>query len=214
MRGLLALFVALFAFSAEANQPKWLELMNQYRAMAKQPPVTEDPALSRGDAIHAEFTAKNKVLEHAEEPSFARLHDRRRPRRALEQRRRRQVRAGRDRTMDAGSVSRFGNSRSQAEDHGLRPGDRAQARPTHGSTSSAAWARFPPAPSFRSFGPPTTPRRRCSATRARRPSPRTAARVIRRNRDFRSSCSSARDCPERDGLRACSRPVCRSNTAS
>jgi hypothetical protein len=67
----LALFVAVSSYSLSAHaDPQWLELMNQYRAMAKQPPVTEDPALSKGDAIHAEFTAKNQVLEHAEDPTL------------------------------------------------------------------------------------------------------------------------------------------------
>ena len=40
-------------------QPGWLKRVNYYRAMAKLPPVVEDPALSKGDLAHATYLVKN-----------------------------------------------------------------------------------------------------------------------------------------------------------
>ena len=40
-------------------QPGWVKRVNYYRAMAKLPPVVEDPELSRGDLAHATYLVKN-----------------------------------------------------------------------------------------------------------------------------------------------------------
>jgi len=40
-------------------QPGWLKRVNYYRAMAKLPPVVEDPALSKDDLAHATYLVKN-----------------------------------------------------------------------------------------------------------------------------------------------------------
>jgi hypothetical protein len=48
--------------------PDWLAAMNAYRAQAKLPPVTEDPAFSQDDLAHARYSVKNHVLQHSEDP--------------------------------------------------------------------------------------------------------------------------------------------------
>ena len=47
-------------------QPGWLKRVNYYRAMAKLPPIVEDPALSKGDLAHATYLVKNfgDKIEH------------------------------------------------------------------------------------------------------------------------------------------------------
>jgi len=47
-------------------QPGWLKRVNYYRAMAKLPPIVEDPALSEGDLAHATYLVKNfrNKIEH------------------------------------------------------------------------------------------------------------------------------------------------------
>ena len=47
----------------------WLAAVNLYRSNAGLPAVTEDPALSDGDQKHAQYTARNDVLAHTEDPS-------------------------------------------------------------------------------------------------------------------------------------------------
>ena len=47
----------------------WLRYMNYYRATAGEPPVTEDPSLSAGDANHARYTVANGILCHCEDSS-------------------------------------------------------------------------------------------------------------------------------------------------
>jgi hypothetical protein len=42
-----------------AAQPEWLKRVNHYRAMAKVPPIVEDPALSTGDRAHTMYLVKN-----------------------------------------------------------------------------------------------------------------------------------------------------------
>jgi uncharacterized protein YkwD len=54
---------------APAARPQgWLEHLNFYRAAAGLPPVAEDPALTRGDRLHAIYIVKNGVLQHGEDP--------------------------------------------------------------------------------------------------------------------------------------------------
>jgi uncharacterized protein YkwD len=40
-------------------EPGWLRRVNYYRAMAKLPPIVEDPALSKGDLAHTTYLVKN-----------------------------------------------------------------------------------------------------------------------------------------------------------
>lgn len=40
-------------------EPGWLRRVNYYRAMAKLPPIVEDPELSKGDLAHARYLVKN-----------------------------------------------------------------------------------------------------------------------------------------------------------
>ena len=49
-----------------AAEPGWLKRVNYYRAMAKLPPVVEDPSLSKGDLAHATYLVKNfrDKIEH------------------------------------------------------------------------------------------------------------------------------------------------------
>jgi uncharacterized protein YkwD len=49
-----------------AAEPGWLRRVNYYRAMAKLPPLVEDPALSSGDLAHATYLVKNDrdKIEH------------------------------------------------------------------------------------------------------------------------------------------------------
>jgi len=42
-----------------AAEPDWLRRVNYYRAMAKLPPIVEDPALSKGDRAHTIYIVKN-----------------------------------------------------------------------------------------------------------------------------------------------------------
>jgi hypothetical protein len=42
-----------------ATEPDWLRRVNYYRAMAKLPPIVEDPALSSGDRAHTMYIVKN-----------------------------------------------------------------------------------------------------------------------------------------------------------
>jgi len=48
------------------DEPGWLKRVNYYRAMAKLPPVVEDPTLSKGDLTHATYLVKNfrDKIEH------------------------------------------------------------------------------------------------------------------------------------------------------
>ncbi len=50
-----------------AVEPGWLKRVNYYRAMAKLPPVVEDPTLSKGDLAHATYLVKNyrDKIEHS-----------------------------------------------------------------------------------------------------------------------------------------------------
>jgi hypothetical protein len=43
----------------EVAEPGWLKLINHYRQLARVAPVTEDPALSRGDRAHAKYLVRN-----------------------------------------------------------------------------------------------------------------------------------------------------------
>ena len=62
-----------------AVEPGWLKRVNYYRAMAKLPPVVEDPTLSKGDLAHASYLVKNYrdkiehgglgALMHTEDPA-------------------------------------------------------------------------------------------------------------------------------------------------
>jgi uncharacterized protein YkwD len=49
-----------------APEPGWLKRVNYYRAMAKLPPIVEDPTLSEGDLAHATYLVKNfrDKIEH------------------------------------------------------------------------------------------------------------------------------------------------------
>src|SRR6266478_1671404 len=51
---------------AAGPQPGWLRRMNYYRAMAKLPPIVEDPVLSKGDLAHATYLVRNfrDKIEH------------------------------------------------------------------------------------------------------------------------------------------------------
>lgn len=49
--------------------PSWLATVNQYRAAANLPPVSEDAAYSNGDYLHARYAVKNNVLQHSEDPA-------------------------------------------------------------------------------------------------------------------------------------------------
>jgi hypothetical protein len=42
-----------------AAQPEWLMRVNYYRAMAKLPPIVEDPAASKGDRAHTMYIVRN-----------------------------------------------------------------------------------------------------------------------------------------------------------
>lgn len=48
--------------------PEWLAYVNDYRAMAKLPRVTENPDWSYGDWLHGRYSVKNDVLAHTEDP--------------------------------------------------------------------------------------------------------------------------------------------------
>lgn len=48
--------------------PNWLSTVNQYRAVAGLPAVSEDAGYSSGDLLHARYTVKNNVLQHSEDP--------------------------------------------------------------------------------------------------------------------------------------------------
>ena len=60
-------------------EPGWLRRVNYYRAIAKLPPIVEDPALSKGDLAHTTYLVKNfrnKILHgglgaemHTEDPA-------------------------------------------------------------------------------------------------------------------------------------------------
>ena len=61
---------ALFATATPTPpSPAWLVLVNEYRAMAQLPPVSEDTYLSRGDWLHARYTVKNDLVSHSEDPN-------------------------------------------------------------------------------------------------------------------------------------------------
>lgn len=45
----------------------WLGYLNQYRAAAALPPLTEEPAWSRGNNLHARYSVKNDILDHSED---------------------------------------------------------------------------------------------------------------------------------------------------
>ena len=45
--------------TAASAEPEWLARVNYYRAMAKLPPIVEDPALSKGDRAHTMYIVKN-----------------------------------------------------------------------------------------------------------------------------------------------------------
>jgi hypothetical protein len=49
-------------------QLDWLGYVNSYRALAGLSPLTEDPALSDGDAKHANYMVQNNVIQHSEDP--------------------------------------------------------------------------------------------------------------------------------------------------
>ncbi len=47
----------------------WLAQVNQYRAMAALPPVSEEPMWSQGDWLHARYMVKNDYIGHDEDPA-------------------------------------------------------------------------------------------------------------------------------------------------
>jgi uncharacterized protein YkwD len=49
--------------------PEWLAYVNDYRAMAALPPVTENPDWSYGNWLHGRYVVKNDLLTHSEDPS-------------------------------------------------------------------------------------------------------------------------------------------------
>lgn len=51
---------------ADTNPPAWLTAVNDYRAQAGLPPVTEDPNLSAADLVHAKYMAATHTVTHAE----------------------------------------------------------------------------------------------------------------------------------------------------
>jgi hypothetical protein len=65
----LAVAVAPAASHADTTIPLWLQTVNQYRAEAGVPPVTEDPALSAADLVHVKYLAAVGFLTHPEDPS-------------------------------------------------------------------------------------------------------------------------------------------------
>lgn len=52
-----------------ANAPGWLVLLNDYRAVAGLPPVSEDPALSAADCAHAQYIVETGQRGHTEDPA-------------------------------------------------------------------------------------------------------------------------------------------------
>ncbi|MDB5107528.1 MAG: garA 2 [Candidatus Binatus sp.] len=57
-----------------ANSPGWIRRINYYRAMAKLPPVVEDPKLSRGDLAHSIYLVKNNRDSIVHGGSGAEMH--------------------------------------------------------------------------------------------------------------------------------------------
>ena len=57
---------ALVTTTPALAQGDWLSLVNQYRATAGLPPVSESPILSAGDAAHAQYLVLNNAVGHTE----------------------------------------------------------------------------------------------------------------------------------------------------
>ncbi len=53
-----------------ASSPGWLSYLNQYRAMAGLPGLTEDSDWSYGAWLHARYIVKNDIIEHDEKPGM------------------------------------------------------------------------------------------------------------------------------------------------
>lgn len=74
LAALVLVLVAAVPFTAagaeRSGTPAWLAAVNRYRAQAGLPPVTEDPALSAADALHARYMVRNNVVSHHEDPSL------------------------------------------------------------------------------------------------------------------------------------------------
>ena len=47
----------------------WLDVVNEYRAAAQLPPLSEDPGMSVGAQRHAEYIARTGTIEHREDPN-------------------------------------------------------------------------------------------------------------------------------------------------
>jgi len=52
-------------------EPTWLEAVNEYRAQAQLPPVTENQDWSEGAWLHSRYMVKNDVIAHTEDPNNA-----------------------------------------------------------------------------------------------------------------------------------------------
>jgi uncharacterized protein YkwD len=48
-------------------QPEWLQAVNNFRAQANLPPVTENADWSEGNELHSRYMVKNDVIAHSEE---------------------------------------------------------------------------------------------------------------------------------------------------
>ncbi|MBI2953277.1 MAG: hypothetical protein HYY30_03110 [Chloroflexi bacterium] len=60
--------------TGSTNQPtapveEWLSRLNFYRAIAKLPPLMEDPSLSKDAQTHARYMVKNDAIGHTEDPA-------------------------------------------------------------------------------------------------------------------------------------------------
>ncbi len=48
---------------------EWLDYVNQFRALANLPHLTENPTWSAGGVLHGRYMVKNDVITHAEDPT-------------------------------------------------------------------------------------------------------------------------------------------------
>lgn len=60
-------FLPLVLHAFPASPAEWLSRLNFYRAMAKLPPVVENPEWRDGCAKHARYMVKNDIITHAED---------------------------------------------------------------------------------------------------------------------------------------------------
>lgn len=60
---------ARVVIACSAVTQAWLEYVNQYRALANLPAVTENTAWSNGNQLHARYMVKNDYIGHSEDPN-------------------------------------------------------------------------------------------------------------------------------------------------